>query len=102
MLRAYEDQIRTLAPAVDSLLTALVFALILLLPGSQRPVPELAFPALRLVVAAGVASLAWTLALQELGLYGSQRPATPGRIASRLCIAWAAATSLLAATVFAV
>jgi exopolysaccharide biosynthesis polyprenyl glycosylphosphotransferase len=100
LLRTQAGRVQALLVASDILLSALVFAALFSFPEMRGPAAASGVGTLRLLAAGLVVSLAWPLALHELGLYRSQRRNAIAGILVRLVIAALVPTALLAAIVF--
>jgi len=100
MLKARARQFQSLILTADAGLPALVFLGLLARAGAPAAGP--AWPgATRLLLLGLVASLAWPVALAQLGLYGSTRRAPVGWILGRLLAAGCIAGALLEAALLA-
>jgi exopolysaccharide biosynthesis polyprenyl glycosylphosphotransferase len=97
VLRAHARLVSSILLTIDVLASALVFLFAvsipaLCAPGASRDGLSLLIPGL-------VTSLAWPLILEQLDLYESQRRRRVGQVISRLLVAGAGTTVLIAAAV---
>ncbi len=102
LLKAHAGRAHTLIVAADMLLVGLVSYLVLSLPGVYQPADGTGeIGALRLAFVSLVASLSWSLTLQELGLYQSQRRRSRRQILLRFLPVAVVSTVVLAGMVLA-
>jgi exopolysaccharide biosynthesis polyprenyl glycosylphosphotransferase len=89
MLKKHSSHLQSLLQTVDIGLAAAMFAGILLLPGMDAVEFDTANPAMNLLVLALFSTLAWPLALEQLGLYASQRLQNLRSVLARMAAAGA-------------
>jgi exopolysaccharide biosynthesis polyprenyl glycosylphosphotransferase len=88
LLRRHAGRLQTLLVAVDVLVTAAVYAVLLLTPGMLQPAAAAGGMEILRPLAVGIlASLLWPVTLREFGLYESQRRRPLGEIFRRLILA---------------
>ena len=88
ILKKYAGQLQTLLVAADALLTAGVYAVLLLAPGMLDPAAEVGRAQIVRLVTVGIfVSLLWPISLHGFGLYESQRRRPLAEIVSRPLLA---------------
>jgi exopolysaccharide biosynthesis polyprenyl glycosylphosphotransferase len=88
LLKKHAGHFQTLLVAADALLTAAVFAVLLVAPGTIEPTADLGTGQIVRLAAVGIlVSLLWPVSLHEFELYESQRRRPLGEIIRRLMLA---------------
>jgi exopolysaccharide biosynthesis polyprenyl glycosylphosphotransferase len=88
ILKRHAGHLQTLMVAADALLTAAVYAFLLVTPGMLQPAADVGGAQIVRLVAVGIlVSLLWPVALHEFGLYESQRRRPLEEILGRLMLA---------------
>ena len=100
MLRDHSRELHSAVLSSDLLLSALIFGVLVSLPGMAPGASG--YPVFRLLALGLAASLAWPLSFQQLGLYGSQRRLGAERIFARLLVAGGVAFLVQAGVAFAI
>jgi exopolysaccharide biosynthesis polyprenyl glycosylphosphotransferase len=98
MLRDHSRELHSAVLSGDLLLSALIFGVLVSLPGMAPGASG--YTVFRLLALGLAASLVWPLAFQQLGLYGSQRRLGAERILARLLVAGLAALFVESAVAF--
>ena len=103
LLRKYAGRFQTLLIGADALLTAAVYAVLLVTPAMLQPAADVGGAQLVRLVAVGILiSLLWPVALHEFGLYESQRRRPLGEILQRLILAATVPAAFLVGTTWAI
>lgn len=102
MLRAHAKRFHSLNVAIDVLVSALVYSVLVTLPELGAPQDLLGAGAIELLLIGFAASLGWPVVLEQLGLYGSVRRSSLRSLLARYFIAGFVSTLLVGAGVFAV